>query len=81
MRGKRAPVVGAISMDFLYADISHIPDVEIGDRVTILGKQGHEEITMMDLAKWGKTIPYEMLCSFGKRPPRQFKSTESKLTI
>ncbi|MBD61667.1 alanine racemase [bacterium] len=81
IRGRRAPVVGAISMDFLYADISNIPDVEIGDRVTMLGKQGHEEITMMNLAEWGKTIPYEMLCSFGKRPPRQFKNTESKLAI
>ena len=68
-------------MDFLYVDISEIPDVEIGDKVTILGKQGNDEITMMDLALWGKTIPYEMLCSFGKRPPRQFKNTESKLKI
>ena len=81
IRGKRAPVVGAISMDFLYVDVSKIPNVGIGDKVTLLGKQGDDEITMMDLALWGKTIPYEMLCSFGKRPPRQFKNSESKLRI
>ncbi|MBC8515210.1 alanine racemase [bacterium] len=76
VRGQFAPVVGTISMDFLYADLSGV-ESKVGDRVTLLGRQGEREIRMEDLAKWGDTIPYEMLTLLGKRAPRITLSSET----
>lgn len=77
VRGARAPVVGAVSMDFLHVDISAIPDARVGDQVVLLGRQDDGEITLHDLARWGETIPYEMMTLLGKRAPRVFLAAES----
>src|SRR5262249_40260799 len=44
IRGERAALVGTVSMDMAMADVSHLPDAEVGDEVTILGAQGGDEI-------------------------------------
>ena len=72
IRGKRAPIIGRISMDMCTVDVSHIPDCEIGDVVTLMGKDGLEEITANDIAARVNTISYEILCMLGKRAPRVF---------
>jgi len=72
IRGKRAPVVGRISMDMCTIDVSHIPDCQVGDVVTLMGKDGLEEITANDIAARVSTISYEILCMLGKRAPRVF---------
>ena len=72
IRGKRAPVVGRISMDMCTIDVSHIPDCQVGDVVTLMGKDGLEEITANDIAARVNTISYEILCMLGKRAPRIF---------
>ena len=72
IRGQRAPIVGRISMDMCTVDVSHIPDCEIGDVVTLMGKDGLEEITANDIAARVNTISYEILCMLGKRAPRIF---------
>ncbi len=72
IRGKRAPVVGRISMDMCTIDVSHIPDCQVGDVVTLMGKDGLEEITASDIAARVSTISYEILCMLGKRAPRIF---------
>ncbi len=45
IRGRRAPVVGAVCMDFIMADVTDITNVSIGDEVILMGRQGGEEIT------------------------------------
>jgi len=72
IRGKRAPVVGRISMDMCTIDVSHIPDCQVGDVVTLMGKDGLEEIAASDIAARVSTISYEILCMLGKRAPRIF---------
>jgi alanine racemase len=72
IRGKRAPVVGRISMDLCTLDVTHIPDVQIGDEVVLLGRQRKEEITADELALKARTISYEIMCALGKRAPRVF---------
>jgi alanine racemase len=72
IRGKRAPVVGRISMDMCTLDVSHIPDLQIGDEVVLLGRQGGEEISADELAAKAGTISYEIICALGKRAPRIF---------
>ena len=70
IRGVKVPQIGAITMDQLMLDISAIPDVQEGEIVTILGREGEEEITAQDWANQLNTISWEILCSFKHRLPR-----------
>ena len=69
--GRRVPIVGAVCMDMLMIDVTDLPAV--GARtapVTLIGRDGAEEITVDDLARWAGTISYEILCGISKRVPR-----------
>ena len=70
IRGKRARVTGVVCMDLTMVDVSEIPGVQPGDEVVLLGQQGGEEISAAEMAGWAETIPYEVLCTIGKRVPR-----------
>ncbi|MBF0165967.1 MAG: alanine racemase [Magnetococcales bacterium] len=68
--GQYAPVVGRISMDLTLVDVTDIPEVEAGSRVTLLGADGAGFIGIEEMAGWMETIPYEVLCRLGPRVPR-----------
>ncbi len=72
IRGKRAPIVGRISMDMCTIDVTNIPRCAVGDEVVLLGRQGKEYISANEIAQKAKTISYEVLCALGKRAPRVF---------
>jgi alanine racemase len=74
IRGQRAPIVGAVSMDMLTIDVSEVVGVNPGDEVVFLGSQGSETwqtIDAREMAAWIGTIPYEILCRLGSRVERQ----------
>ena len=48
-------------------------EVYVGDEVVLIGKQGEEEIPLMEIARLCDTIPYEVLCLFNDRIPRLYK--------
>ncbi len=70
VRGMRAPVVGAVSMDLTTIDITDVPGASVGDEVILWGGAGNEMISVNDVARLAQTISYEMLCTVGKRVPR-----------
>ena len=70
VRGKRAPVVGRISMDLTMIDVTDIRGVTQGDEVVLLGRQGEETISADEMAGWAETISYEILTSISARVPR-----------
>jgi alanine racemase len=72
VRGRRCPVAGAICMDQIMSDIGE-GSAYNGDEVVLLGRQGGEEITAADLARWAGTIPYEILTSINTRVSRVYK--------
>jgi alanine racemase len=72
VRGKRAPVVGKVTMDQTMIDVGHIPGVKVGDEVVLIGCQGLEKITAEEIARLSGTIPYEIVCSIGSRVPRVY---------
>jgi alanine racemase len=72
IKGRRAPIVGRISMDLCTVDVTAIPDCGVGDEVVLLGRQGSEYISATEIAAKAKTISYEVLCALGKRAPRVF---------
>ncbi|HEX9800947.1 MAG TPA: alanine racemase [Thermoanaerobaculia bacterium] len=69
VRGVRVALVGAVSMDLLAIDLSDVSAGE-GDEVTLLGRQGGEEIRLAELAAWSVQSPYELLCHLRLRLPR-----------
>lgn len=70
IKGKKAPLVGKVCMDQIMVDITDIEDVNVGDRVIILGKSGDEEITAEDFGKMANSFAYEVICTFMPRIKR-----------
>jgi alanine racemase len=72
VRGRRCPVRGAVSMDQLVVDISKVQGVAAGEVVTLIGKDGKEEVTVEELARHAGTIPYDILTGIGPRVRREY---------
>jgi len=70
VRGRRARIVGSISMDLSLLDVTDIPGTNIGDEIILIGQSDHCSITAIEIAQLLDTVPYEVLCSIGKRVPR-----------
>jgi|SRR6185437_10623103 len=69
IRGQRAPVLGAISMDLTTVDITGLPSPPaLGDAVELLGPS----LPASELAAWADTIPYEILCGLSARVERRY---------
>ncbi|MCS7279466.1 MAG: alanine racemase [Thermodesulfobacteriaceae bacterium] len=73
IRGKRVPVVGAISMKVLHLDLTELESPQIGEEVILVGGE-REEVPADELAQLAGTISYELFCSLGKTLPKVFKS-------
>lgn len=70
VRGERAPVVGAISMDGLTVDIGQIDGVTYDDPFVLIGEQGKARITADEVAAERRTINYEVTTALRERLPR-----------
>jgi alanine racemase len=76
VRGHRAPIVGAVSMDMMTVDVTGLGDVVPGDEVVIIGRQGDEgwqQIDAREMAAVIGTIPWEVVCRLGTRVERVFE--------
>jgi alanine racemase len=74
VRGRRAPVVGAVSMDMLAVDVTGLGAVP-GDEVVLIGRQGDDEITAREMAGAIGSIPWEVVCRLGARVERRYAGT------
>jgi alanine racemase len=72
LRGKLAPVVGRVSMDLTLVDVTDVEGVEVGDRVTLLGRDGALSIPAEGIAQTAGTISYEITCGVSQRVPRRY---------
>ena len=70
IRGKKAPILGRICMDQLMVDVTDIPDVKLDDTVTLVGRDGSEEITVEQIAAAADSFNYEFVCGISRRVPR-----------
>jgi len=68
--GQRAPLRGRVAMNFIAADITDIPGVEVEDTVVLIGRSGEDEVTADMLAAWGGTINYEIVSRLHPGIPR-----------
>jgi alanine racemase len=68
IHGRRAPLVGRVSMDAITIDVSDVPEADAGDEVTLIG----DGITLAEVADWSGTIPHEVLTAMGSRVARRY---------
>ncbi|MEK7813119.1 MAG: alanine racemase, partial [Candidatus Desantisbacteria bacterium] len=77
IQGQRAPIIGRVTMNFSMIDVSHIPEVKIGDEVVLFGKQLNTGIELSlsvdELAEICGTISYEILCGINPSILRVYK--------
>jgi alanine racemase len=77
VRGRRAPIVGAVSMDMSMIDVTDVPGVALRDEVVVLGSQdgplGKDAIAAEEIAGRAGTIPWEVLTSISRRVPRFYR--------
>jgi alanine racemase len=71
IRGKRAPIIGRICMDYTIIDLTNIPEVGVGDEVILIGKQGEDTISVRKIADWCRVIPYTIVTSLKGRIKRK----------
>ena len=72
IHGRRAPICGRVCMDQFMVDVTDIPQTATGDKVTLIGKDGEEQITMEELGALSDRFNYEFVCDLGKRIPRVY---------
>lgn len=73
--GQRMPIVGTICMDQCMVKLPG--KMAVGEKVTLIGQQGDEEITMEEWAERLGTIPYEIAVTISKRVPRLYETSSS----
>ncbi len=73
IRGKRCPIIGRVSMDYITVNLNGCPRAAVGDEVVMVGQSGSEFITVEDWARVKQTHPYEIICSLGPRVQRLYR--------
>ena len=72
LRGKRCALLGRVTMDLLVIDVSNLPDVDVGEEVVLMGRQGEGEIPCRELSDKAGTITWEITTRIGQRVKRVF---------
>lgn len=73
IHGRRAPILGRVCMDQLMVDVTHIPQTQPGDSVTLVGRDGDEVITVEQIAGEAGSFNYEFICGISRRVPRVYE--------
>lgn len=69
-QGKKLPIIGKVCMDQFMVDASQVPQLQVGDEVTLLGNDGDVSITVTEMASMLKTIEHEIVCGIAPRVPK-----------
>ena len=68
--GRRVPILGRVTMDLTMVDVTEVPGVAVGDEVVLFGEQQGATLPIEEIAAGSETLPYEVLCTIGKRVTR-----------
>lgn len=74
VQGKRASILGRVTMDLTMIDLTDHAACNVGDEVVLFGEQQGAEVTIEEVAAWSETLSYEVVCTIGKRVTRLYTS-------
>ena len=69
VNGRRAPIVGRVSMDMITVDVTDLPGVATGDPVVLWGVG----VPVEEIARHAGTIPYELICGVSQRVQHELR--------
>jgi alanine racemase len=72
VRGQRCALLGRVTMDLMMIDVSNVEDVQAGDEVVLMGRDGNEEVSCAELAERAGTITWEITTRIGSRVRRVY---------
>jgi alanine racemase len=72
IRGRRAPIRGRVCMNLTMVEVTHLPEVQAGEPVVLLGQDRGARLTGDELASWAQTISYEIYLALGNANPRRY---------
>ena len=72
VHGKRCPILGRVTMDLMVIDVSGLDDVQVGDDVILMGRDGAEEVSCAELGERAGTITWEIITRIGARVRRVY---------
>ena len=70
--GQRVPILGRVTMDLTMVDLAGVPNAAVGDEVVLFGEQRGVTLPVEEVAQGSETLPYEILCTIGKRVTRLY---------
>jgi alanine racemase len=73
VHGRRCPIVGRICMNMAMIDLDNSPQAAVGDMVTLIGRDGKEEVNAEQVGQWADTINYEIVTRLNPEIPRLLK--------
>lgn len=76
IHGRRASIVGNIGMNMIQVHVGHIPDIEVGDEVVLIGRQGEREISVASFSNFNSIVNYEMMARLSHEVPRVVVTSE-----
>lgn len=72
IRGRRAPIIGRVCMDQFMVDVTDMPEVSVGDVVTLIGRDGEEMLSVEEISEMAGSFNYEFVCDVSRRVPRVY---------
>ncbi len=81
IRGKRCPIRGRVCMDQMMVDVSGLEDVQVGEQVVLMGRDGEEQLTAAQVGDAAGSFSYEFISGIGIRVPRVYYYNEKKIKI
>jgi alanine racemase len=82
VRGQRVPLVGTVAMDAVMADVTDVADgLSTQDEFVLLGSQGRDEISAVELARSRNTIPWEVVTGMFYRIPRVYHAASVPMGV
>lgn len=70
IRGRRVPVIGTVTMNTMTVNVTDVPNVEKGDEVVIVGKQGRLSISIASFCEMSNQLNYQLLTRLPPDIPR-----------
>ena len=80
INGCKAPILGRICMDQMMVDVTGIPDISVGSRVTLIGKNGDRQISVEEISAAADSFNYEFVCGISRRVPRFYYQNGQQTT-
>lgn len=81
IHGRRAPIIGRVCMDQFMVDVTDMPQVSVGDVVTLIGQDGEETLSVEEISEMAGSFNYEFVCDVSRRVPRVYMKNGKPVSV